>query len=438
MSAAYLFLDTNVFLHYPAFEIDWLEIAGCGEATLVVAPVVVRELDKHKETGRTGLRNRAGTVLQQLSRHLEKGAEAEVRRRTRLVFLEHEGLIDFREHKLDKDIADDQLIASIVAFRQDHPDARVALVSAELKFLVKARVHDIQVIRPPKDRKLPPFESDPAKKRVRELEQELAVLKNRIPKLQLEFQGGGGFQEFRVPRLVPISEEEIARRLETIKRRHPQVGDPSMLRHAEQFTTSLIVGSRDPISRAISYNAEITGFWKDYENYLRRLSKYQERDPVAIDLELKFTNAGTAPAENTDVFLDFEIDETVLVTKSGWIPRPPKPPDPLPPFDSYYPPLGPMGPLAQSLPGYLPQELPNVTGPDFSNGAEVRYHIRSLKQHMTITLRGIGIEMPKMKKRKGFGIAYTINSASVPDAITGRLDVRIVRIEASESEEGDC
>lgn len=332
MSTAYLFLDTNVFLHYPAFDIDWLKVAECNEAALIVAPIVVRELDKHKETGRTGLRKRADTVLRQLSRHLEEGEESEVRRGTRLVFLKHEPLINFRDHKLDTDIADDQLIASIVGFQQDHPEARVALVSAELKFLVKTRTHDIQVIRPPEDGKLAPFESDPAEKRVRELEQEVAALKNRIPKLQLGLEGGAKFQEFRLPRLLPISEDEIARRLERIKGRHPQVGDGLGLRPAQQFAISSIVGSRDPISKAISYNAKITEFWKDYEGYLRRLSKYQERNPMAIEIGLKLSNDGTAPADNIDLFLDFQIDDTFLLQQSQWIPRPPKPPEPPPPF----------------------------------------------------------------------------------------------------------
>ena len=41
----FVFLDTNILLHFrPPQEIDWAKAVNAPEATLVVAPIVLREL----------------------------------------------------------------------------------------------------------------------------------------------------------------------------------------------------------------------------------------------------------------------------------------------------------------------------------------------------------------------------------------------------------
>jgi hypothetical protein len=46
-----LFLDTNVLLHYRRIdEIDWLSISGTDAVVLLICPIVVRELDHHKDS----------------------------------------------------------------------------------------------------------------------------------------------------------------------------------------------------------------------------------------------------------------------------------------------------------------------------------------------------------------------------------------------------
>jgi len=45
----YCFIDTNVLIHGKTFdELDWPEIVGASEVCLVLATVVLKELDKHK------------------------------------------------------------------------------------------------------------------------------------------------------------------------------------------------------------------------------------------------------------------------------------------------------------------------------------------------------------------------------------------------------
>ena len=49
----YLFLDTNIFLHFVDFEqIPWADLIGDSEITIVVSDIVAQEIDKHKDTAR--------------------------------------------------------------------------------------------------------------------------------------------------------------------------------------------------------------------------------------------------------------------------------------------------------------------------------------------------------------------------------------------------
>lgn len=49
---AFVFIDTNALLHYQFFdEVDWPAQFGVTNVTLVFAPIVLAELDRHKWSG---------------------------------------------------------------------------------------------------------------------------------------------------------------------------------------------------------------------------------------------------------------------------------------------------------------------------------------------------------------------------------------------------
>jgi hypothetical protein len=74
MAKRFAFLDTNTFLHYRAIEeIDWLSILATGHVTLVIAPIVIRELNKHKDYSKSAkARERASAALIKLSKWSDK------------------------------------------------------------------------------------------------------------------------------------------------------------------------------------------------------------------------------------------------------------------------------------------------------------------------------------------------------------------------------
>ena len=65
----YLFLDTNIYLHYLDIEqIKWKDIIEDSDFTIVVPRVVLREIDKHKDQSRGKIQKRAKKTLQSFLR----------------------------------------------------------------------------------------------------------------------------------------------------------------------------------------------------------------------------------------------------------------------------------------------------------------------------------------------------------------------------------
>src|SRR4051794_29965782 len=71
-----VFLDTNVFLHFPpASEIDWVKVCG-GTVKLVVCMPVIHELDKHKNDPRR--KERAARAFREIDAILDQDSAVRV------------------------------------------------------------------------------------------------------------------------------------------------------------------------------------------------------------------------------------------------------------------------------------------------------------------------------------------------------------------------
>jgi len=74
----YIFLDTNIYLHFRYFEdIDREKVTQqLGGYEFVLAPVVFSELDKHKYNNNQSLSKRAKEVVNKLYSTIKKGGLA--------------------------------------------------------------------------------------------------------------------------------------------------------------------------------------------------------------------------------------------------------------------------------------------------------------------------------------------------------------------------
>ncbi len=115
-----VFLDTMLFQQYRfPDEIDWPRLVGAPEVELVIAPVVMRQLNRHKDASTNPrLRERAARALTRLGALFANGPAAQLRPGVTLRYVTREPQLDFAEHALARDIDDDHLLASVLAFRQ--------------------------------------------------------------------------------------------------------------------------------------------------------------------------------------------------------------------------------------------------------------------------------------------------------------------------------
>jgi hypothetical protein len=91
----FAFLDTNTFLHYKALEeIDWRVVLDCGEVTLVVSQVVIRDLNLRKDGGgKKRIKERAASALKKLGAVVRQGQHETIRKGVELRFRNNDPLI---------------------------------------------------------------------------------------------------------------------------------------------------------------------------------------------------------------------------------------------------------------------------------------------------------------------------------------------------------
>lgn len=75
----YLFLDTNSYIQYQDFEfIKWEEICNDKDFIIAVTCIAIREIDKHKDSSRGKLQNRAKRCSKKINQILRGKVSSKV------------------------------------------------------------------------------------------------------------------------------------------------------------------------------------------------------------------------------------------------------------------------------------------------------------------------------------------------------------------------
>lgn len=441
--AKVVFLDTNVYLHYQDIDqIDWLKIVQADTVTIVVPPIVIRELNKHKDSHtKTRVRKRAGAILKMLSTLFASGFQAQLRSNV-AIYLEDRELIDFGAYQLSREIQDDNLIASLIMYRHEWPEAEIIVVTSDagLTLLAKANRYGIAAMRLPDSFKLPE-EPDPEQKRISELEQEIRELKLRIPRLSLTFEDRDQYIEFILSRPVEIVPAQIEEEIDKIRKRYPkremEVDQASKTRKITlsmgEITTRT---NRDflqmvPPEEIENYNTELETFYQAYADYLRDNAHFQNLKRRTIKVEIALSNDGSAPAEDIDVFMQFPGGPRIR--NEDHFPRQPPPPTPPPPPKTAMEKLGePMAALASALyPGWAnPVSLSfpsNVSSPEIGgvSGQDVGVHVQRIKHKLREPFDPLYLTFESWDAACSFQIKYRILAANLPNEINGTLHIII-------------
>ncbi len=428
-----LFLDTNVLLHYRRIdEIDWLSISGTDAVVLLICPIVVRELDHHKDTNpQNKLRKRAQEVISDLQSKLE--GSTDIRAGVQIEFLTSDPRVDFPRHGLHRDVNDDWLIASVIEWQTQQPGRVGAIVSADLGVSIKARANGISVIKLPDALKLA-SEQDPEEAKLKRLQSELAELRNSLPKLEITFPGGKSVCHVSIGPPVPIDEQKISAGLTKAKQTHPLMFIPEKP-SGKRLTLTDCALSRKPMEtlenleaflppdQILRYNTQLETFFTSYDTYLRALHHFENQRLHTVSLEFLLTNTGGVPAEDVDVHLHFP--DGFQLFSEGEQPGPPVAPEPPLKPGHFRAPKGLEHLASIAFSPRIPGPPPNVSSPQIrrTSSYDVDLHVCQAKHGYSIHAAHFVAVFESFESASSFSIDYTIRAANHPKPALGKLSV---------------
>jgi hypothetical protein len=436
----HLFIDTNILLHFhPINELPWDQIVQGDRIELIVTHVVVRDLDKHKNSNPSEkIRARARRVLNQIEGWTRSADGFEARPGVYIRTSFEVPTIDFNAYNLDDRWSDDCLLAIIKSFQLATGETLVWIVSDDTGIRIKAQYLGIKPLGLEDAHRLP-LEPDPLELENNRLRQQVLKLSAPpIPALEVEFPDGQDFVRFPLPNAHNTEdvEHDVSSKLQEMKKKYRPYSEDDFL----SLGMPLLTPKKQEIER---YNAALPQYYSDYENYLRKIAFIDIRHSLTYEFSLQLSNVGRAPADDVDVQIDFpdgfsfrEEDD-----QSESIKEPEAPPFPRSELqiarDSFMASSGPLG-FPHST-GSLLRNLGTVSPPPNVSSAtirrtksyEVSYRVRRLKHGFSVSLGTLAIYFGMYEDVQSFEADYEINAANMPENSKGKLRFAFVAPQAS-------
>jgi hypothetical protein len=427
VSAVAAFVDTLCFLHYPWLaNLDWCDLLGAETVEIVLAPVVIAELDKKKNDGSQKVRQRARDALQRIKETLDRTTlRGDLRLGVTLRSIAQEPSIEFAEHGLSAGHADDRLIATIIEYTRGNPGATVVLVTDDTGLTLKSLSRALVVKEMPENQRLKD-EPDAQAVETQRLRTALAEYENRLPRLRVAF---GPRQDHRRLTLLPVvggSPEQIAVRISDLKKKHqPYRKAPHPPSGIGGFLHEV------PDEEIRRYNDALPKFFSEMEKFFTASVETDNRFRRTLQLDLWIENYGTAPACAVLVFLHFPDGMVVSDDKH----RPSEPIPPEPPA----PPRSGMGWIMRPSPltgltallhrsDFTMPHIPvreNVSAPTIkrTNSYKVRFEIEKAPHNLLVPLDPLFITFDSWASARPFSIEWQIYTDSLPRPTEGRCHV---------------
>lgn len=405
----YLFLDTNIFIHFKNFEdIPWNQILECNknDIEIAIAPIVIDELDKHKYNSNPKVANRIKKLMPKFNEILSTGSSKGLK----VQFLDKRPRNEiFDEYMLDKNQQDDCLLASILSFKNHlNLNDKVFYVTNDFGPRIKTRSLNIDLLSISEEYLMENDSSEEQK-----LKKENERLKNLFPKLDIFFkESQNKIYEVKKENFDLNKELFISNKMEEIKK------DSPMLVYMEDSSSSLIKFNNLTEQQITNYNKELNSYYESFKQYwdLAFDSVLYHHNFLKLNLIIK--NIGNIPAEDIDIILRFPRDINVLLQEelNHFHLFKPKPP---------YKPLNSFDILHTRLNRYFnTKSSVTLNKPILRN--EIELSFRSLKHNKEIELDTLFIASDKIFK--GFKIDYSILVSNIPNPIKGELNIKFVEL----------
>ena len=420
----YIFIDTNIFLHFQFFDnIDWGELLSTKDFKLILAPIVIDELDRHKvDNSKKG--KKARKVLQRLEEMFESN-DPNKSDNTIDILLKKPPKDIFRKYDLVLDEPDQKLLASILDFIESNKTQKVILCTDDVGARLRAKNKGIDVMTLPSNLRLKP-ENSIKDKAIQELKKELVTLKSKAPKLSLLFDNGKTFKKFSKNSSETLNLEIIEAEVESLKEKYPYM-DYTEIDNGPKDNFN-IIAALNPMIRVTreqvdDYNKRLDLFFEKYKGYLTSKYRYENEKKLTELIDLLLVNNGNIPAEDIDIHLHFPDGFKLMEYED--FKKPPKEPNPPSKPKSKFESIQsishfPTGLYSSS--NFTPEKL-NKPSIKKTNSYDVDYSRKYLKHNYTSSLEKLIVLYDSFEDMKNFEIDFIITSANMTSPRTGSLKV---------------
>jgi len=319
------FLDTNIFLQcYPLNQLSWDKIANGEELLLLVPRAVQTEIDRLKHDGNSRRAKRAKEATSLFRQILvsenkkfiiKSGAPNVV-----ISFPPIEKIDGLYPGILDISRGDDYIIAEAIAYRSNHKENNVTLITGDTGLLQTADSCGLPYLIVPEDWLLLP-ETDDKDKKIAAQEKIIKELQSTYPVIDINVSSDGDESIssilITVKQYTPLSKDELSGIIDKIKLQHPistNYLQTSQLMPAKYYDVGFVRQFSAPTDEEIrKYKAEDYPAWLNKVNGLfSNLHKNLEGPTRYSNINVSVFNNGTVPAENVKIEIR-SLGDIVLV-----------------------------------------------------------------------------------------------------------------------------
>jgi rRNA-processing protein FCF1 len=417
-----IFVDTNIFLHFKFFiEINWLESCHDDKCKIIIAPIVIDELDKHK-IGKDDKNKRAKRVLQQIEYYSENQL-FEIQKNIEIEILNSKPKKStFTKYHLDPNEHDNQLIASIIEYQSYNTEDKIFLCSNDIGPRLRSKQYGINNLKLPETYLLP--EKDNAiDKQIKSLIEENTFLKSRIPKPLLQVENEKDYIKIKINEYTVEKESFIRDKMTEIKKEYPYLSFDEKRNSYNPLATlaSLSLISKEQVDR---YNSELDEFYSKFGLYLHSFYDYEVTNNLSVRINIFLTNIGNVPCDDVDIYCHFP-DGFDLLEEDDLDDPPEKPNPPSTPKTFYENMNSGFNFPRPYFPNIGSQPMPKINRPSIrkTKSYEVHFNRKYVKHCTRYPLDTLFAVYKSFTEMKNFAIDYTIVAGNIPEPVEGKLNI---------------
>lgn len=298
----YLFLDTNIYLHYINFQqIPWKEILNIkDDITIIVPHKVIEEIDYIKDREKGKIQARAKSISKKFSDILINNDPCSIL----LKYMDDSTITDFQLYNLNPNTNDDHIILSILNYNINGNEEKY-LVAADNNIILKAKSKGIKFHKIEDKYRLNDEKSED-EKQIINLKSQLDQFINRIPKPDIVFLDNKIFWEIIKPVHKDIDKETQTLILHE-KKKYPYdntYNTDDYLNAAMKHYTSHLYGRKNA-QEVTKYNNGIDIYLSLYEQYIHQIIEQEIISENMIPIKLFYTNTGNKSTGKTFIDIIF-------------------------------------------------------------------------------------------------------------------------------------